>query len=130
MDRVIKIAEHYGIEIQLDQLIEEMGELIQAISKFRRVNGRGAPIRGALSYSEALRDMISEIADVGICADEVMYLLSAAEVAADMRNYKLDRTIKEIEKNNHICTATELTCTYCTPGGCINRKARNESTML
>lgn len=124
MERVIKIAEHYGIETQLDQLIEEMGELIQAISKFRRVNGRGAPIRGALSYSEALRDMISEIADVRICTDEVMHLLSAAEVAAEMRDYKLDRTIKDIEKNNYICAATRFTCTHCTPGGCINRKAK------
>lgn len=98
MDRVKKIAEYYGIETQLDQLIEEMGELIQAISKFRRVNGRGAPIRGALSYSEALGNVIKEGEDVRICLDELIHLFSAAEVANDIRNYKLDRTIKEIER--------------------------------
>ena len=130
MDRVIKIAEYYGLENQLYQLTEEMGELIQAISKLRRVNGKGAPVRGALSHSEALGNIIGEIEDVRICSDQIIYLLQAHEVAEDMRNYKLDRTIKDIEKEKYICTATRLACTHCTPGGCINRKAKNENSML
>lgn len=34
--RIERIAEHYGMEAQLDVLQEECAELIQAVSKYKR----------------------------------------------------------------------------------------------
>lgn len=59
-NRVFTIADHYGLESQLNILQEELAELIQAVSKYRR----GDPSH-----------IIEEIADVEIMLDQVVYLL-------------------------------------------------------
>ena len=64
-DRIKKIADHYGIDSQLNILQEELSELIQAVSKFRR----GDPSH-----------ILEEIADVEIMLDQVKYLLGNPEI--------------------------------------------------
>lgn len=59
------IADKLGYEEQSMQLIEEMAELTQAISKYRRYNG-----------TEELLDLIEELCDVNIVLEQVIYLLS------------------------------------------------------
>lgn len=59
--RIKTIADHYGLDSQLNILQEELAELIQAVSKYRR-NGSS--------------DIIEEIADVFIMIDQVIYLLN------------------------------------------------------
>ena len=59
-DRLKTIADHYGLDSQLNILQEELAELIQAVSKFRR----GDPSH-----------IIEEIADVYIMLEQITYLL-------------------------------------------------------
>lgn len=59
-DRLKTIADHYGIDSQLDILQEELAELIQSVSKYRR----GDPSH-----------ILEEIADVEIMLDQITYLL-------------------------------------------------------
>lgn len=59
-ERLKIIADHYGIDSQLNILQEELSELIQAVSKYRR----GDPSH-----------IFEEIADVEIMLEQVTYLL-------------------------------------------------------
>lgn len=77
---VIPIAEHYGLEHQLGLLQEECGELIQAISKYRR-HGDKDP-------------MIEELADVEVVIAQIKFLLGEAARNAiySMEGMKIART--------------------------------------
>ena len=94
---LIKIADKLGYEEQSMQLIEEMAELTQAISKYRRYND-----------TEELLDLIEELCDVNIVLEQVIYLLSKKikdEMNDDLLKYfnddveyKINRTKKRIER--------------------------------
>ena len=64
-DRLKTIADHYGLDSQLNILQEELAELIQAVSKYRR----GDPSH-----------ILEEIADVEIMLDQIKYLLGNPEI--------------------------------------------------
>lgn len=91
------IADKLGYEEQSMQLIEEMAELTQAISKYRRYND-----------TEELLDLIEELCDVNIVLEQVIYLLSKKikdEMNDDLLKYfnddieyKINITKKRIER--------------------------------
>lgn len=91
------IADKLGYEEQSMLLIEEMAELTQAISKYRRYND-----------TEELLDLIEELCDVNIVLEQVIYLLSKKikdEMNDDLLKYfnddieyKINRTKKRIER--------------------------------
>ena len=88
-NRVFTIADHYGLESQLNILQEELAELIQAVSKYRR----GDPAH-----------IIEEIADVEIMLDQVVYLLDKT-TSVDIEQFiglhiekKLRRQLKRIKE--------------------------------
>ena len=98
---LIEIADKLGYEEQSMQLIEEMAELTQAISKYRRYND-----------IEKLLNLIEELADVNIVLEQVIYLLSK-KIKDEMNDdwlkyfndyfnynveYKINRTKKRIER--------------------------------
>lgn len=80
-----EIANHYGLEKQLDQTVEECSELIQAISKAKR---------GKLDAD----NMAEEIADVliGIEWLKELYDIDALEVQKWIA-YKQNRIAKKLE---------------------------------
>ena len=90
-DRIKKIADHYGLESQLNILQEELSELIQAVSKYRR----GDPSH-----------ILEEIADVEIMLDQVKYLLGNPEIPRVVvekfikiiREDKIKRQLKRIDE--------------------------------
>lgn len=94
---LIEIADKLGYEEQSMQLIEEMAEVTQAISKYRRYNNK-----------EKLLDLIEELVDVNIVLEQVIYLLidkAKNEINDDALkyfnfnvDYKIDRTKKRIER--------------------------------
>lgn len=93
-EKIKKIADHYGMESQIDIMQEECAELVQAVSKFRR--GGDNPIS----------KMLEEMADVTIMIQQVLYLLnkrtnmfglSAYDGFYEFIDKKLDRQIKRIE---------------------------------
>lgn len=85
-----KIANHYGLERQLDQTIEECSELIKAIMKWKR--GEDIDVLG-LIY-----DVAEEIADVWIMLNQLTELDDDLYEAVDEDiQFKLDRQLERIE---------------------------------
>lgn len=65
MDKDLRnIAEHYGLRVQMRQLIEEMAELTQVICKAERYD-----------LDTVREHLVEEVADVQVVLDQVIYLL-------------------------------------------------------
>lgn len=62
-ERLKQIADHYGLDEQLNMLQEECAELIQAVSKYRRKEKLG------------VTNLYEEMTDVKIMLQQVDYLL-------------------------------------------------------
>lgn len=92
--RIKEIADHFGLDTQLDQLTEEMGELLQAISKYRRHNGEGQPLRSAYDPD----NLAEELADVSLVLEQVIYLLGVSTEVRAIRSKKIDRVFKELPR--------------------------------
>ena len=88
-DNEKRVADYYGLDAQINQSMEEMAELIQALNKFRRSNGTKPLI---------LNDVIEEIADVEIMLDQLKYLLHISQKRVDgVKDYKVNRAILRID---------------------------------
>ena len=70
----------YGDEEQINQGIEEMAELIQAINKFRRN-----------PCEETLNGIEEEIADVEIMLEQNKIIYAANPIVEKLKNQKLQR---------------------------------------
>lgn len=86
IDEVKQIADHYGLENQFLQLIEEMAELIVAINHDRRNPNK-----------QNLKNIIEELADVELCLQQVIYLLKARQLVNIMTAVKISRQLERIE---------------------------------
>jgi hypothetical protein len=88
-----KIIDHYGEEHQLNKVVEELGELITAISKWRN---------GKLGITE----LVGEVVDVKIMIEQ-LYLITQPQYpninlnlkSQRLREYKLQRTLTQIEND-------------------------------
>lgn len=90
-ERIKQIAVHYGYGKQRIQLMEEMGELMQAVSKYDRAE------EGHEIY-EAIENLIGELVDVQIMLDQFRELFNVIPECFDARyNDKLNRQIERIE---------------------------------
>lgn len=89
-----KAVDTYGKELQINQSIEEMGELIASINHFRR---------GIVSKSEVL----SEIADVFIMCEQLAYIIEGTEEGVDMCKDIIVQKLLRLEKriNEHVNSA-------------------------
>lgn len=92
--RIEEIAKHYGYEKQKMKLVEEVGELLQAISKLDDARPK------SLGYLNAKDHLLEEIADVSIMTDQIVCLLNGEGRTEAKRTEKLDRQIKRIEEEN------------------------------
>lgn len=87
-EELYKLAiETYGDEAQINQGIEEMAELIQAINKFRRNPG----------YYPAWDDIVEEIVDVAIMLEQykLIYEIPDNEIS-EYKNQKLKRLAERL----------------------------------
>lgn len=88
-ERLKTIADHYGLGPQLNILQEELAELIQAVSKYRR----GDPSH-----------IIEELADVYVMLDQITYLLQQTtnvdlgELISLHAEKKIRRQLRRIEE--------------------------------
>ena len=95
---LIEIADKLGYKEQSMQLIEEMAELTQAISKYRRYND-----------TDDFLNLIEELADVNIVLEQVIYLLNKElknetddyiiNHFNEIVDYKIKRVKKRIARN-------------------------------
>lgn len=90
------IADHYPRTSQMGVAQEECAELIQAISKVRRLGING----------ETLEHMAEEIADVRIMCAQLVTILGLDEAVHKKIDQKLDRQLKRIMEGD---TAYETT---------------------
>lgn len=79
-----QIADHYGLNNQMMQAIEEMGELTQAIVKVYR-NG----------LDNERDSLIEELADVEIMIEQLDYLLGDNQIEK-VKAYKINRQMNRI----------------------------------
>ena len=78
-----KLAYAYPWNTQKMQLIEEMGELLQALSKYERANGDGQPTK--VTPEAAMKNLIEELAGVQVMLIELITILEVEdEVEAEM----------------------------------------------
>lgn len=89
--KVVKEAiRHYGYDHQIMVAVEEMGELLQALSKFKRHEGD-------------INNIIEEIADVEIMMQQLCLMFECYEEVVAVRRQKIERLKKRLEndKNNN-----------------------------
>lgn len=82
-EKLRRIAEHYGLEPQLRQLMEECGELIVASNKYFRNN--------------AIDGLIEEIADVEIMTEQIKMLLDIGKYVDRAKENKIARQLERIK---------------------------------
>lgn len=92
-EKIAKIADTYGYDAQSRQCMEEMGELIQAINKVWRKQGKGQRIDKDMDV--CINNLVEEIADVQIMLWQMEYLLQAD--ITPIVNQKVNRELMRIE---------------------------------
>lgn len=102
-DKIIKIAEFYGTSHQYKKLIEELGELSQAVSSLDRwwdktvETGDRERVKTQY-YRKLLKHVAEEMADVRIMIDQIEYLARLEDETAKQRAFKLDRQLKRMKE--------------------------------
>lgn len=90
--RIKQLAEHYGFDWQCDKLIEEMCELMVAITHMKKKDE---------NYEAHKNNFLEELGDVKILIAEVEHLLNSPQkiTLAESMSYKINREIQRINKN-------------------------------
>lgn len=86
-----EIAEHYGRENQLEMLIEECAELIQAVQRIKH------------SYDGISgNNFIEELADVKVMLGQIEFLLyeDEADIFGRCYDYKLERQLERMKEGD------------------------------
>lgn len=86
-DKRFKIAKHFGLDGQMQQLIEEMAELTQAICKYKR-------------SGQVKENLIEELADVKLVLAQVIFLLGCEKDIQRIERQKINRTLERIGAEN------------------------------
>ena len=98
-----RIVDTWGVESQINMLIEEMGELLQAISKYRRAQNKDDKTK-----IEAYDHLCEEVADVENMMSQMRYMLDSDRID-EYKKAKLERISKKLDayKNNQNENETE-----------------------
>ena len=98
---IIKIASTYGYDAQSRQLIEEMAELTQAISKFWRKHMKSGKVKfeDTACGTPEENHIAEEIADVEICLEQLKYLLYITGEVKEFKQQKIERQLKRIAES-------------------------------
>ena len=87
---IIEQADQFGLENRLLQCTEEAGELIQALSKYQRIQQGDKTCQTDMCHAE---DMIAEeMADIEICIEQLKYLLVNSRQIEQIKVEKIQRT--------------------------------------
>lgn len=87
-----KAVEHYGLDNQLWVLIEELGELLQAIGKTGRARAENPKLRDDNHLAE-------ETADVMICLEQLVRSFDIDRLVKYMMDFKLRRLLNRLESD-------------------------------
>ena len=87
-----RAVDEWGNESQMNMMTEEIGELLQAISKFRRAHNKSDDVK-----REAFDHVCEEVADVENMINQFRYMFNA-ELIDQYKEEKLERTLKKLNK--------------------------------
>ena len=89
MDEKLKeLAYHYGFTSQADMLCEEAAEFMVALNKFRR------------GSSEAYAQLVEELADVLVVAEQLRYIFGE-DAVNDIMNKKIERQLLRMKEEEN-----------------------------
>jgi NTP pyrophosphatase (non-canonical NTP hydrolase) len=91
-----KILKKWGVNVQLDILIEEASELIHAICKLKRRYPDRYYWLDGWRYICA-HDVVDEIADVLIMIEQICYMMNLEPLVRKRMKYKIKRITKRLE---------------------------------
>ena len=83
-------AEQFGLENRMLQCTEEAGELIPALSKYRRIKQGDKTCRTDMCHAEYM--IAEEMADLEICIEQLKCLLGNTEQIEQIKAEKVHRT--------------------------------------
>ena len=91
-----KATKLWGLVAQYDQCVEEMGELIVAINKFKRK----VLYKEYKGDSKIIDNLVEEIADVSICLEQMRYFFKDHNIdeVIEKKMQKFLGQIEEMEK--------------------------------
>jgi NTP pyrophosphatase (non-canonical NTP hydrolase) len=92
LTKLQKILDHYGFEAQLEILIEECAELIQAAQKLKRYGYSDS----CIEYYENFKE---EVADVCVMVEQMILAIDENEVLG-LAEEKVERQMRRIENEN------------------------------
>lgn len=95
-ERLIRIADHYGLNSQLNILQEECAELIQAVSKYQRHDKFNSII-----YENDKKHLAEEIADVEVMINQIKYMMNLAAVVDSWKEKKICRQLERMDGEAH-----------------------------
>lgn len=87
---IIEQADQFGLENRLLQCTEEAGELIQALSKYQRVQQGDKTCQTDMIHAEYM--IAEEMADIEICIEQLKYLLVNSRQIEQIKVEKIQRT--------------------------------------
>lgn len=111
---IIEQAEQFGIENRLLQCTEEAGELIQALSKYKRILQGDKTCRTDMCHAEYM--IAEEMADIEICIEQLKYLLGNTQQIEQIKEQKIQRTeqrllFEDTEEKRIKVTSAEIIAT-------------------
>lgn len=89
-----QIADYYGLDAQLNQIVEECGELIQAAAKYNRTKGNGYDT--SVNPEAAYVNLVEELADVQLVVCQLVYLMECGDEVLNVTKSKIDRQLNRI----------------------------------
>lgn len=95
-EKIREIINHYGIEAQARQTMEECAELIKALNKYLCVLGEKRPIG---EQTATIMSIVEEIADVQIMLYQMIEYFQAEKEVVETIKSKIDRTIERMNKD-------------------------------
>lgn len=90
-----KAVDTWGVESQMNMMTEEIGELLQAISKYRRSYNKSDEVK-----QDAFNHLCEETADVENMINQFRYILGSETVDL-YKEKKLKRTLEKIIKSEN-----------------------------
>ena len=98
MNDIERIADHYGLQHQLDKLREELGELDTAALCVEMDIMR----RDGFVPPETIDALVDELADVSVMLQQIMHLTNTHDAVRERIQFKVNRQLERIaaEANN------------------------------
>ena len=98
-EKLESIFNYFGVSVQETKLIEELGELITAISRLQQevmMIATGIQEKDEKRINKLMKNVIEELADVDILKDQLIEGYDAREEFEEAVEYKIKRTLIRI----------------------------------